>query len=118
MPEFLFTPTPNEPAQRFLQGKPAVSRAVFDGLLPELRARAFVITGVENANVVQKIRNQIAQVGNFMKKYPTTTAVIEGHTDNVGQAKANLGLSQQRAEAVRTYQIGRASCRERVSSPV
>jgi len=32
-------------------------------------------------------------VGTFMKKYPDTTAVIEGHSDNVGKSDYNLKLS-------------------------
>ena len=40
-----------------------------------------------------------------MKKYPTTTATIEGHTDNVGGSKHNMKLSQQRAENVVNYLV-------------
>jgi OOP family OmpA-OmpF porin len=40
-----------------------------------------------------------------MKTYPETTAVIEGHTDNVGREESNLRLSTMRAESVRTYLI-------------
>ncbi len=39
-----------------------VSREVFDGLLPDLRARAFVVSGVEVANVVQGIRDRAADL--------------------------------------------------------
>lgn len=44
-------------------------------------------------------------LGTFMKKYPNTTAVIEGHTDNVGKSDYNLKLSQQRADSVVSYLI-------------
>lgn len=49
--------------------------------------------------------NQITKVGEYMKKYPTTTAVIEGHTDNLGGLESNMELSRQRAENVVNYLV-------------
>ena len=40
-----------------------------------------------------------------MKEHPTSTAVIEGHTDNVGGEVHNLKLSQNRAESVVKYLV-------------
>jgi SPP1 gp7 family putative phage head morphogenesis protein len=63
MAEFLFAPVPHQEAIDFIKSKPIVSREVFDGLLPELRARAFVITGIEApANVLQNVRDIIADL--------------------------------------------------------
>lgn len=59
---FLLEPTPYDEATAFIAGKPVVSREIFDKLLPELRARAFVISGVESADVVQGIRDRIAEL--------------------------------------------------------
>ncbi|OGT96813.1 MAG: hypothetical protein A2X80_09950 [Geobacteraceae bacterium GWB2_52_12] len=44
--------------------------------------------------------SEIATIGEYMKKYPTITALVEGHTDNIGGKEANLRISRQRAESV------------------
>jgi OmpA-OmpF porin, OOP family len=41
----------------------------------------------------------------FVKKYPGSRVILEGHTDNVGSDKYNLELSQKRAESVRNHLI-------------
>lgn len=43
----------------------------------------------------------------FLGKYPERTVAIEGHTDSIGGAEANLGLSQHRADAVKSYLVSR-----------
>jgi OOP family OmpA-OmpF porin len=41
----------------------------------------------------------------FAKKYPSSHIMLEGHTDNIGQDKYNLELSQKRADAIRKHLI-------------
>ena len=61
--DFLFGPTPHQDAIDFIKSKPIVARDVFDGLLPDLKARAFTIAGLEgNANIQQAIRDRIADL--------------------------------------------------------
>jgi outer membrane protein OmpA-like peptidoglycan-associated protein len=45
------------------------------------------------------------QLVSFLAKYPTRTVAIEGHTDSVGGEDYNLGLSQRRADAVRSHLV-------------
>jgi OOP family OmpA-OmpF porin len=57
------------------------------------------------ADIREDSAEDIKKLGVFMQTYPTTTTVIEGHTDSVGSAAMNKDLSQRRAEAVREYLI-------------
>jgi OOP family OmpA-OmpF porin len=57
------------------------------------------------ATVKPKYNNEIKKVADFMKEYPDTSAMIEGHTDNVGKEAANVKLSQRRADSIKTYLV-------------
>ena len=50
-------------------------------------------------------REKLAAVGAFLMRYPESTALIEGHSDNVGTPEHNLKLSQGRADNVVRYLI-------------
>jgi OOP family OmpA-OmpF porin len=50
---------------------------------------------------------EVEKVANFMRKYPQLKGTIEGHTDNVGSAGYNLGLSQRRADSVVEMLVGK-----------
>jgi len=43
------------------------------------------------------------ELAQYLQDNPTNTLRIVGHTDNVGSDAYNLNLSQQRADAVKTY---------------
>lgn len=49
--------------------------------------------------------NNLNQLVSFLAKYPTRTVAIEGHTDSVGGDDYNVGLSQRRADSVRSYLV-------------
>jgi SPP1 gp7 family putative phage head morphogenesis protein len=62
MSPFQFKPVPHEEAARIIADRLVVSRDVFKRMLPEIRARQFLISGVEDMNVVQQIRDLIAEI--------------------------------------------------------
>jgi outer membrane protein OmpA-like peptidoglycan-associated protein len=57
------------------------------------------------ANIKPKYHKDIERIANFMSKYPSTSAVIEGHTDNVGKEVVNVKLSHRRAANIKAYLV-------------
>lgn len=52
----------------------------------------------------------------FLNKYPDRKVQIEGYTDNVGSEDSNQGLSQRRAESVRSYLVQQGISSARLSA--
>lgn len=64
-----------------------------------------------SADVPAEAMGEIKNVADFMQNYPQAKVVIEGYTDNKGDADYNKSLSQRRADAVmqslvQNYNIG------------
>jgi OOP family OmpA-OmpF porin len=58
---------------------------------------------VGKAEVTADSGKTLEQIAALLKAKPEWKLRIEGHTDNAGQAKANLELSKKRAEAVKGW---------------
>ncbi len=89
--------------------EPAPLSAIPDSGPDAMKDKVVITLNVEfntaKAVVNEKYYEDIKKVADFMKAHPGTTAVIEGHTDNVGNVPYNKALSQKRAESVRQYII-------------
>ena len=59
----------------------------------------------DKAQVKQESYGDIKALADFMKQYPQTTTVVEGHTDSVGIDAYNQRLSERRAGAVRDVDV-------------
>ena len=51
----------------------------------------------------------LSKVKRTLRAFPGKVAVIEGHTDSTGDSDFNFGLSQRRADAVRSYLLSNMS---------
>lgn len=60
--KLFFSPVPHQEALDFLRTRPAVSRAVFDDLSDDLKAIAFVVTGIDDATQLQVVKNILAKL--------------------------------------------------------
>ncbi|UYZ84428.1 OmpA family protein [Entomomonas sp. E2T0] len=69
---------------------------------PEIvRVQLDVKFDFDKATIREGSYDDIKQVADFMKQFPQTTTVVEGHTDSVGAEAYNQKLSEERANAVR-----------------
>ncbi|HSC07592.1 MAG TPA: OmpA family protein [Steroidobacteraceae bacterium] len=50
--------------------------------------------------------NSLDKLAAFLNHYPDRSALIEGHTDSAGSDDYNMGLSQRRADSVKSYLMG------------
>jgi len=60
---------------------------------------------IDKDDIQREEKEKINTLGTFLTKYPNTTAVIEGHSDNVGDSEYNMRLSLRRAESVVNYLV-------------
>ena len=60
---------------------------------------------IDRDEILREDKEKLAVVGTFLTKYTASTAVIEGHADNVGSEDHNMALSKRRAEKVVAYLV-------------
>ncbi len=63
---------------------------------------------IDRYDIKHEYEASVERLGAYLKKYPDTTAVIEGHTDEVGTDEYNMQLSQRRANSVVDYLVNQS----------
>jgi outer membrane protein OmpA-like peptidoglycan-associated protein len=58
------------------------------------------------ADLKSEASGNLNRLVTFLNEYPMRTVVIEGFTDSIGSEDANQGLSQRRADSVKSYLVG------------
>lgn len=69
-----------------------------------------------SANLLPYSIQSIQELADYMAEHPNANAVIKGHTDDVGDAEANLKLSQERAETVKQVLVSFGIESERIEA--
>ncbi|QIB67326.1 OmpA family protein [Kineobactrum salinum] len=64
-----------------------------------------VLFATGSAELLGGAHSNLDKLVSFLNEYPERRVLIEGHTDNVGSAEYNQGLSQRRADSVRSYLV-------------
>ncbi len=75
-----------------------------------------VLFDVSEAGLAPAAARNIAKIAAFMRQYPERRALIEGHTDSMGDDSYNLGLSRDRAFAVRDALVDAGIVSSRIST--
>ena len=109
-----------------LQRQAAMQSAELQRQLDELHAKATdrgmvltlgdVLFASGRADLKVGATNNLNRLVAFLNNYPDRTVVIEGYTDNIGGDDYNLGLSQRRADSVKSYLTGQGIASMRLTS--
>jgi outer membrane protein OmpA-like peptidoglycan-associated protein len=67
-----------------------------------------------SATILPESQQQLDNIAEVLKAYPNVTVKVGGYTDKTGNPRANLRLSQSRAESVRTTLIGKGVAARRM----
>jgi outer membrane protein OmpA-like peptidoglycan-associated protein len=60
--------------------------------------------------------SRLDQLADTLTRYPDTEVIVKGHTDGAGSEASNQTLSEQRADSVRRYLIGKGISPARITS--
>ena len=110
---------PNEQAQAVDQGVPSVPVDGYDqsglnnygsatpGSQDDLAVNVGdrVFFGYDSYNLTPEGINQLELQAQWLRQYPSTNIVIEGHADERGTREYNLALGERRASAVKNYLV-------------
>jgi OmpA-OmpF porin, OOP family len=69
-----------------------------------------------SSKLLKEADSKLDEVVNAAKQFPDVHLGVAGYTDNTGDAKKNLKLSQDRANAVKAYLVSKGVAADRIGS--
>jgi SPP1 gp7 family putative phage head morphogenesis protein len=95
---------PQKEAAAMIRGKKPVIREVFKELLPELRSRAFTVSGVEAANVLQRTRDAVAGLAEGTAWAEAKQQIVDELDPYLGDAAENRADLLLRTHGFQAFQ--------------
>lgn len=75
-----------------------------------------LLFGFDSSEIQSEARENLTQLASSLNEYPDSDIVIVGHTDSTGSEEYNLGLSNRRSEAAKTYLVSRGIPSSRIQA--
>ena len=75
-----------------------------------------VLFDTEESSLRPEAMRNIERIAQFMGSYPEQSIMVEGHTDSMGEEDYNMGLSRDRAFAVRQALVARGVASHRITT--
>jgi peptidoglycan-associated lipoprotein len=103
-------PAPPEPVSEptIVPAEPVKEDTIASGSLDEINRNSPlkpVYFALDSSDITPEGRSVLDANAAVMKKYPSWTVTIEGHTDERGTAEYNLALGERRAVTARAYLV-------------
>ncbi len=100
---------------------PELPKAVVESVgFPPEKGQPMVLNHVtfeqSSYNLLPSSYPELDKLADYLRKNPSLTVEIVGHTDNVGDPRLNLALSENRAKVVRHYIIEKGIVEERITA--
>jgi Phage Mu protein F like protein len=92
MSDFLLSPVPNDAAAAWIKNKSALSAEIFKQLHPKVKSRAFTVAGIEDINLLQSIRDTLAELPKGSSWDEVRKNIIADLPLDVKNAKARANL--------------------------
>jgi outer membrane protein OmpA-like peptidoglycan-associated protein len=73
-----------------------------------------VLFEIGTTTLLEESYSELNVVVDFLKTNPKVEIELEGHTDNRGDAKKNLELSQQRVDKIKSYLVSKGISGRRI----
>jgi peptidoglycan-associated lipoprotein len=112
-------PPPPPPAPRETPTAPLTEDEVFarkslDALNAE-KPLTDAFFALDSAQIGDDAKPALQKNADWMKRWPTTKVMVEGHADSRGTAEYNLALGEKRASAVRAYLVNLGVAADRLT---